>query len=77
MCKISQHFGTFLLTGGHTQIYYVKSINNYKIIGKQLMIIYSAINSAGVAKLLIIEYPHTATYRKIIFKKDYLQYIFT
>tara|TARA_B110000438_G_scaffold294368_1_gene335673 strand:- start:4393 stop:5400 length:1008 start_codon:yes stop_codon:yes gene_type:complete len=46
----------FLLTGGHTQIYLVKSINNYELLGETLD---DAIGEAfdKVAKLLGMQYP--------------------
>ena len=47
---------SFLLTGGHTQIYFIKSINNYKLIGE------TKDDAMGesfdkVAKLMNLKYP--------------------
>tara|TARA_B100000700_G_C14893234_1_gene783744 strand:+ start:122 stop:1132 length:1011 start_codon:yes stop_codon:yes gene_type:complete len=59
---------TFLLTGGHTQIYYVKSFNNYKIIGETID---DAIGECfdKVAKLLNLEYPGGPLIEKLSLKK--------
>ena len=59
---------TFLLTGGHTQIYFVKSFNNYKIIGETID---DAIGECfdKVAKLLELEYPGGPAIEKLSLKK--------
>tara|TARA_Y100000741_G_scaffold191613_1_gene145884 strand:+ start:3090 stop:4100 length:1011 start_codon:yes stop_codon:yes gene_type:complete len=64
---------TFLLTGGHTQIYYVKSFNNYKIIGETVD---DAIGECfdKVAKLLKLEYPGGPIIEKLSLKKGTERY---
>tara|TARA_B110000438_G_C15744174_1_gene619914 strand:+ start:251 stop:1273 length:1023 start_codon:yes stop_codon:yes gene_type:complete len=54
--KINYPYVCFLLTGGHTQIYLVKSINEYELLGETLD---DAIGEAfdKVAKILNLSYP--------------------
>ena len=61
---IKYPFLCFLLTGGHTQIYLVKAINEYKLIGESLD---DAIGEAfdKVAKLIGMGYPGGAEIEKL------------
>jgi len=54
--KVKYPYIAFLLTGGHTQIYLIKSINNYILLGETLD---DAVGEAfdKVAKLLKMPYP--------------------
>ena len=54
--NISYPFVSFLLTGGHTQIYLIKDINDYELLGETLD---DAIGEAfdKIAKLLGMNYP--------------------
>jgi len=62
--EISYPFLSFLLTGGHTQIYLINSINNYTLMGETLD---DAIGEAfdKVAKLLSMPYPGGPEVEKI------------
>jgi len=54
--KITYPYACFLLTGGHTQIYLIKNINNYELLGETRD---DAIGEAfdKVAKLINLNYP--------------------
>ena len=54
--KVEYPYIAFLLTGGHTQIYLIKSVNNYILLGRDLD---DAVGEAfdKVAKLLKMPYP--------------------
>jgi len=54
--KVSYPYIAFLLTGGHTQIYIIKDINNYELLGETLD---DAVGEAfdKVGKLLNMPYP--------------------
>lgn len=62
--EIQYPFISFLLTGGHTQIYLIKNINNYELLGETLD---DAIGEAfdKVAKLLGMSYPGGPQLEKI------------
>ena len=71
--KIEFPFISFLLTGGHTQIYLIKNINNYELLGETLD---DAIGEAfdKVAKLLGMDYPGGPKIEKIAKKGDCFAY---
>ena len=71
--NIKYPYLTFLLTGGHTQIYLVNSINNYELLGETLD---DAIGEAfdKVAKILGMSYPGGPEIEKIAEKGDELAF---
>ena len=62
--EIKYPFVSFLLTGGHTQIYLINSVNNYELLGETLD---DAVGEAfdKVAKLIKLSYPGGPEIEKI------------
>ena len=72
--NVTYPFISFLLTGGHTQIYLVKSINNYELLGETCD---DAIGEAfdKIAKLLDLPYPGGPEIEKIAKNGDEKKFI--
>ena len=72
--NVTYPFISFLLTGGHTQIYLVKSINNYELLGETCD---DAIGEAfdKIAKLLELQYPGGPEIEKIAKNGDEKKFI--